>query len=289
MRTRISRTLVVSVLFAAAALAQTQGGLVDVFVVKVKPEKRAEFDAVIKKMVDINRRHQGDTWLASETSWGETNTVYFTSLRQNHAELEKAFEAFMGAMTKAGGPALAAKLMQEVNNCIISSRGELRRIRPDLSRNAPSDPADVLRLVGQSRWLRTMATRVRPGRFGDYQEQLQALKQAAERAGAKTPVLVSQGVAGQQGMVFYTTVPVGSLAAFDEVLTPLPQLLGEEGYRRYTAAAREAILSSETYINRFVPELSNPPQAVVSAAPDFWRPKQPAAVAAAKTRAKPTE
>ncbi|MEK7404654.1 MAG: hypothetical protein AAB225_06060 [Acidobacteriota bacterium] len=289
MRTKIYRTLVVSVLFSAAALAQTQGGLLDVFVVKVRPEKRAEFDAVIKKMVDINRRHQGDTWLASEISWGEANTVYFSSLRQNHADLEKAYEAFMGAMTKAGGPALASKLMQEMNNCVISARGELRRLRPELSRNAPSDQEGIMRLVGQSRWLRTTLVRVRPGRFGDYQEQLQAMKEAAERADSKTPVLVSQGAGGQQGTVFYITVPAGSLAAFDEPLTPLPKLLGEEGYRRYTAAAREAVLSSETFIHRYVPELSNPPQAVVSAAPDFWRPKPPAAVAAARTKAKHTE
>ena len=40
---------------------------------------------------------------------------------------------------------------------------------------------------------------------------------------------------------------------------------------------REAVFNTETYLNRYVPELSNPPEEIVSVAPEFWRPKPPAA------------
>ncbi|MBI3665952.1 MAG: hypothetical protein HY236_06965 [Acidobacteria bacterium] len=58
-----------AVLFAAAAFAQMQGfysGYLDIAVVKVRPEKRAEFDAINKKMADANRKNKGDNWIASE-------------------------------------------------------------------------------------------------------------------------------------------------------------------------------------------------------------------------------
>ena len=57
--------LLLFVLTAAVSLAQ-QGGYLDVDIARVKPEKRAAFDDVIKKMVDANRRHNGDIWLALE-------------------------------------------------------------------------------------------------------------------------------------------------------------------------------------------------------------------------------
>src|SRR5580704_7033915 len=68
--------------FAALFLATLGSGLMtgqdaatylDQYIVKVKPEKRAEFDAINKKMVALNRRNKGDTWLATENTYGEAN------------------------------------------------------------------------------------------------------------------------------------------------------------------------------------------------------------------------
>ncbi len=54
---------------------------------------------------------------------------------------------------------------------------------------------------------------------------------------------------------------------------PMRQLLGEEGYQKFLKINGEAVVSVETYVNRFLPELSNPPHEVAAAAPDFWTPK----------------
>jgi hypothetical protein len=66
LRRALGAVLFVSLL-SLAAFAQESSGYLDVFVVKVKPEKRAAFDTVIRKMADANRSNNGDTWLASET------------------------------------------------------------------------------------------------------------------------------------------------------------------------------------------------------------------------------
>ncbi len=269
-------------LFVAAALAlfvavgafgQAPAGYLDVFITKVKPEKRAEFDAVNKKIADANRRQKGDTWVALETIYGEWNTVYFVSDRKNYAEAGQGFEAFFGALTKAFGPAGAAKVWQDVNNCLISSRGEIRQRRPDLSRNVPADPGARRKLVGESRFTRTVVVRVRPGRLGDYLAQLRVIKEAFDKTGSQTPVSVSQSATGQQGTVFYITTLSSSLAGFDPTGPSFQQVLGEEAFQKYVKTIQESVLTTESYINRYLPELSNPPEEVVSAAPDFWKPK----------------
>ena len=56
----------------------------DVGIVTVKPEKRGEFEAIIKKMVDANRKHQGDNWLTTEMMFGPGQHLH---LRESSAKL----------------------------------------------------------------------------------------------------------------------------------------------------------------------------------------------------------
>jgi hypothetical protein len=51
-----------------------------VYVTRVKPEKRAEFNAVCKKIADANRRHQGDTWVAMETLYCRLSILKYNRL-----------------------------------------------------------------------------------------------------------------------------------------------------------------------------------------------------------------
>ncbi len=271
----------VTVIVTLAAAAQMPEEYLDVFTAKVRPDKRAEFDAVNKKMADANRRNKGDNWIAMETVYGETNTVSFVSTRHSYADAENGDGSFFSALTKAYGQDGAEKLWQDFNSALISSRVEFRRRRWDLSANVPSDPAALLKLVGQSRWLRTTAVHVRPGHGLELEAHLKELKAALEKTNPPQVTLVSQAVAGQSGTVFYVTAPEGALGGFDR-RTPTPQLLGEEGYQRFLKTLAESAEGTETVINHFLPELSNPPGEVTAAAPDFWAPKP-------KMAAKPKE
>jgi len=184
---------------------------------------------------------------------------------------------FMGALNKSYGSAGAGRLMQEFNNCLIGSRGEVRVRRPDLSRNVPADMAGLLKLVGESRWTRTILLRVRPGRAGEYVEQARAVKAALDKAGSRSVVSVSESATGQQGTVFYITTLSSSMGGFDPTGPGLRQAMGEEAYQKYLKTIQEAVLNTESILLRFLPELSNPPEEVVSAEPSFWRPKPAAA------------
>lgn len=272
------------VLLAAMAAGQAQDQYLDVYIAQVKPEKRADFDAISKKMVAANRQNKGDAWIAMETVYGRGDRVTFISMRNSYGDAEKASGIFNEALQKTYGKAAADKMLQEFDQCLANSRNEFRRRRWDLSSNAPADAAAMAKMLANARWLRTTAVHVKPGQVVAFEALLKDLKTAREKASPPQTTLVSQAVAGQEGTVFYVTALQSSMAGFDAIPTP-QQILGEEGYAKFLKTNAEVVENTETVINRFLPELSNAPEDVVAAAPDFWRPKS--MVAAKASPAKP--
>jgi hypothetical protein len=266
-------------LLAGSAVAQ-QTQYLDILVVKVKPERRADFDALNKRFVEANRNNQGDTWLALSTEYGENNTVSFVSARANYAGIDQGYEAFMNAVNKALGPAEGKRALQDFNSMIESSRGELRKRRPDLSMNYPDDPAQWARFVGESRWVRVSTVRIRPGHSLDYEAELRRIKEAYEKSSQRITLAVSQGMEGTQGPVYYVAAYGKNLGSFDG-MPGLREALGEEAFQRYLKVASELISESHSELLRYLPELSNAPKEVMAAAPDFWNPK-PAEMATAQ-------
>jgi hypothetical protein len=272
------KALSVMAALAAMVLAQTPAGYIDSYIVKVKPEKRTDFDAVARKIAEANRKHKGDNWIAYATEYGEQNTVMFSSVRESYSDIDKASDAFMKAMKEGYGPNFM-KLFQDANNCTISSRAEVRRRRPDLSWNVPSDTAAIQKYVGESKWLRFLTVRIRPGRTADYEESVKSLKAALEKSPTRRPTFVSQVVAGRPIGTYIFSSYGKALGDFD-IPTGNPtlrELMGSEAYERYQKAGIEDTSLSEWTIARIMPELSNPTDGIASAAPDFWRPKPAAA------------
>ena len=111
---------------------------------------------------------------------------------------------------------------------------------------------------------------------GTYEYFLTNLKAAEEKSSEKPTLLVSQAVAGQEGIVYYMTRLGKTLCDFDAGPS-MKDLLGDDGYQTYLKTASESVQGTETAINRFLPELSNAPAAYAAASPDFWTPKPEAA------------
>src|SRR5262245_9281547 len=106
---------VITAIVALTVMAAAQGKpeYLDAFIVKVKPDKRGEFDAAAKKIMDANRANNGDRWVALETVYGEGNTVTFISTRQGYSDIEKGMQAFQQSMAKGLGPAGVQKVFQD--------------------------------------------------------------------------------------------------------------------------------------------------------------------------------
>jgi len=272
-------TLLFAVFLVAPVVMQAQGDYLDVYTVKIRPEKIADFTSIAKKMVDANRRYNGDHWLTQAVVYGEGDTYTFVSLRENYADIDKGSEAFMSALNKAYGKDAADKMLHDWESCLISSRNEFRKRRPDLSRKAPSDMAAYAKLVGGSRVLRTNVVHVRPGHVADFEAMLKDAKVAGEQLDNTQPLLISQGVEGTKGTTFYISALRSGLDGFDKNPT-IREILGEEGYKKFLQENTESVEGVESMILRFSPELSNPPEEIMAAAPDFWQPKR---VVAART------
>ena len=270
------------VCLAASVAAQAQGEYLDVFTVKVKPEKLADFQAVTKKFAEANRRFNGDRWLALQAVYGEGNVYQFTSVRKDYAEIDKVTEASMLAANKAFGKETSQKLEQDFNNCLVWSRNELRRRRWDLSRKAPQDPEAYAKFIGESRLLRTTAVHIRPGHVPDFETLMKDMKEAGEKNPDTAPVFVSQVVEGSKGATFYVSTLRSSMGGFDHNPT-VKEILGEEGFKKYQQINADSVETADSALYRFTPDLSNPPEEVAKVAMDFWRPKA-VIVAAAKPR-----
>src|SRR6266852_1017047 len=274
--------LAVAVCLAAPAAVHAQGDYLDVFVVKVKPEKTADFQALTKKWADANRRFNGDRWIALEAVYGEGNVYQFTSIRKDYADIDKTNEAVMAAVNKAFGKETTQKIEQDFNNCLVWSRTELRRRRWDLSRKAPGDPEAYAKLIGESRVLRTTAVHIRPGHVPDFEALMKDVKEAAEKNADTRAVFVSQVIEGSKGATFYVSALRSSMAGFDHNPT-LSEIVGDEGVKKFQQISADAVETADSALYRFNPDLSNPPEEVAKVAMDFWRPN-PVIVAAAKPR-----
>jgi hypothetical protein len=259
-------TIALAGMLATACFGQEY---LEVTAIKARHEKRAELDAVMKKIAEANRKNNGDNWIVSDTIFGEWDTLYISSPRAGFADIEKSQATFLGAMLKAFGPTFET-VFRDFNNCVSEVRSEVRIRRTDLSSITAGDMASILKTVGGAKYIRATRVRVRPGKGGLYEEAIKSFKTAWDRN--QMTRIVSQTVVGGVGQTYYISQLAGSMAEFDKNI-PARQLLGDTAYANYTRITGEAVLATDSYIARYSPEMSNPPAAVVQAAPDFWNPK----------------
>ena len=282
---KLLATLSFALLVAPFASAQMNAGYLDIFIVQVKPDRRADFDSVSKKIAEANRKAKGDTFIAYEQMYGEDNTIMFISRRQNYADIEKASAAFGTAITEFYGPGGVKKMMADFDSTVVSARAELRRRDLNISVNGPKDEAAYAQMVGNARYLMLTTMRLKPGHEDQFHEIATQAKAAFEKGAPQFTIFISRAEAGQPRNVWYRSILLHSLADLDSA-PDMPKLMGEEQFAAWLKLNGEAFEPEQTAIFRVLPELSNPPKDVADVAPEFWRPK---AVAMAKPKPKPAD
>jgi hypothetical protein len=267
-----------SLLLAATTAGQTRDNYTDHFIVKVKPEKRVDFDGFARKVADANARAKGDRWLAYEPIYGEAHTIYFVSGRKDLSAIDTGMESFMRALKESIGPRFDT-VLHDMDSCIVSARGEIRRRRYDLSSGIPEDPEQYRKRIGEARYIRTTTIRIRPGTESQFEELARAVAKVTMQREPARMVSVAQAIAGQSGTVYYVTDFQAKLGGFEPNPQSLRDAMGAEAYGQFEKRVGESVLGMETMIAKFLPEISNPPDATVNASPAFWKP-EPAATTA---------
>ena len=207
---KLLMTAILGALLSLSAPAQTTL-LLSIFSAQVKPDKTGEFDTMVKRLVDANRKHNGSNWIALAVEQGPGFTINFVSRHDSYAAMEKSDNAFVAAIAAVtGGPAGVPAFFREIDKTLTGSRSEVRMRRPDLSANLPS-AEEGMKAVGKMRYLRTSVVRLRPGYVRDYEEQIKLLA-----AGTKNTVYVSRSTLGTDGIIYYISRYLNSLAELDD-------------------------------------------------------------------------
>ena len=276
-------TLAVVCGFALAgsyAAAQSRPEYLDIMQVKVRPDKTKDYEDGIKKLADVNRKHQGDRWIALSTEYGDAGTLMFSSSRDNLAAIESSYTVFEKAMKEGLGPA-GDKLMRDLTSWSASVHTEIRHRRWDLSVNAPSSAADLLKVVAESRWIRMYKADIKPGRNFDYIEAWKPFQAELAKLDPPVTVLVSESVTGTPAL--FVGVYLKSLAEADAQGAAVQKALASPAYANLTRVGTDALVMSSWEFLRIRPELSCAPDALVSMDTAFWKPK-PMPAAAPKPR-----
>lgn len=276
MQNSFNRAALAMLMYAGMAAAQPTAEVLEVYTAKVKPDRREDFEASVKRMAAANRKHGGDRWIAIQTVYGADHGTYsMVSVRPSIGAAEAAMGAFMQAMSKQLGAQLGA-FFKGFSATVITETAELRVRRNDLSLNLPESQAERLKLAGQSQYLRILRLRMLPGQVVEFIEIWKKMREALEAAGVKDPITVSQALTGPAG-VFYITTYAKNMGDFDSQSINLPKAMGEAAYREIQQQVARITAESHTEIRRIIPEMSNPPDEVAAAAPGYWTPQPPAA------------
>ncbi len=266
----------------ALPLAAQPEGYVDYDMVHVKPGKRMEFDAINRRLAEMNRKN-GDHWTAMENIYGDSNAVYFVSTRPTFAAAAQGIRNFENAVTNAVGAAGMHKLFNDFDATVESEQESIFHRRWDLSTEVPSDAGALAKVIGEARWVRMVTIYTQPGRALDFEAQERLNKEANERANAGIPFWVMQSVAGAATGVYRIVNLMKSLDEMDK-LKSVQQARGDS-YPAFMKTEAETVARVDIAIGRVVPELSNPPDDIANVDTSFWRPKVAAASASAKPKA----
>jgi hypothetical protein len=248
------------------------GGFLDDYIIHIKPDKRADFDTISKKVAEANRRAKGDIFIAFEQVYGADYTAMYISSRENFAAVENGMNSFTAAINEAYGVGGMKKFMADSTPTVQSAAARLRARRVDLSVNFPKDMAAYYQHVGQTRYARITEYRVRAGRTPQFEHLALQAKEAVEKDDSTAISTVSQAVAGAPAGTYYVTTLAPNMAAFDSSPN-LRKIVGDEEYMKWSNALAECVESYQSFIYRVNPEWSNPPKEVADIAPDYWHPK----------------
>jgi hypothetical protein len=160
--------------------------------------------------------------------------------------------------------------MRDLGASSNSFKSEIRRRRRDLSVNPPEDADGLQKLVGSTRWIRTVRLDVKPGRS---QEYIEAWKKFQGELGQVTPpitALFSESITGTPAL--YVGIYYKSMAQMDSEVPALQKAVASPAYGNLMKVSGDAIAMSNWEIHRVRPDLSNPPEGVVNVDPAFWKP-----------------
>jgi hypothetical protein len=227
------------------ALAQ-QGNIRSTIHFRLKADRVADFQSAIKDMNGALKtagwEHPG-LWWQSMSGPAEYVLVIYNSkwaeLGVNLATDPKFKEQ------RAAIAAVGARL----NQCLERSERIIAEVLPDLSLPRTADPPAMVR---------TIRTRVRPGKTAEYEALIKSdLLPALKKAGAKSYTLARTRYGGPN-TEYLSATGLKDWAELDEP-NPMRKAMGDQAYNQFLAKLQALVLGSEINLYRYRADLSYRP------------------------------
>ena len=276
-------TLFVTCLFlalASQAAAQTQQqappgppNVLYIFREDVKASRVSAHEKHEAGYVRALQKANWPTYSLAITPVSGPNDAWFITPYESYAAMEKD----RMAMNKNTG------LMSEFDRLDAADaefrtnqRGIIATYRPALSHKAPIN-------IAQMRYFQINTVRLRPGHEEEWMEARRILVEALKKANIPTPSDVFGITAGMPNGTFLVITPRKSLAEMDpnpDRTKAIQDALGEDNVKKRQKLISESVISTETSIYAFSPQMSYVSKDWIAAAPDFWAPKEMVAMKA---------
>lgn len=183
-------------------------------------------------------------------------------------------------------PALRAEVERfaaQESEFLSGTRGVTAIYREEMSYRGSSTP------LGKARYFYITTVRVRPGHESEYAEVNKIVREAHAKAGVPERWSVFEVTLGMSRGTYLVSQPLKSLADVDAFAEThgkaYREAMGDEGRKKLAELTGASVLSAETNVYAFSPEMSYAPPEVAAADPEFWNPKPAKAATGAKKSA----
>jgi hypothetical protein len=227
--------------------------LVTVYSDEVRLDQATRYEGLIQEVAQaaFEKKDQWN-WTAHQVSFGNVGTFHYVAEAPDWATIQRRGEVD-DLIRRVLGENRGNEVVQQLNECLVSSRRTISVDRPDLSY-----PPEEERRTSP----RAMVTvvRARPGKQEACEEVIRKIAEAIPKAGDRTRLATFQTLVGD-GLQYWTLRPAENLSEFDDRLL-VPDLLNKafgtaEGGLIFRSGL-EAIESLRREIVRHREDLSNP-------------------------------
>ena len=227
--------------------------LVTVYSDEVRLDQATRYEEFIQEVAQaaVEKKEKWN-WTAHQVSFGNVGTFHSVAEAPDWATIQRRGEV-EDLIRRLLGEKRGNEVLQQLNECLVSSRRTISVDRPDLSY-----PPEEERRTSP----RAMVTvvRAKPGKQEACEEVIRKIAEAIPKAGDRTRLATFQTLVGD-GLQYWTLRPAENLSEFDDRLL-VPDLLNKafgtaEGGLIFRSGL-EAIESLQREIVRHREDLSNP-------------------------------
>ncbi len=226
---------------------------VSVFTDHVRADRIRRYEELVTELAaEARKKKEAWHWVSHQVGFGPLARIYHVSQHEDWADLEKHGDA-RGLFERVLGEKRGQKVLEEANECLVSTERSLGLHRPELS--YPKEPAErVARITS------LVLVRARPGHQETVEELFRNVAEAIPKAGESARIATFQAVTGDM-LGYWLVRPLDRLSDLDKqsigrdlLLKALGQSEGARAYRN----GLEGVDQVQREIVAYREDLSNP-------------------------------